>query len=55
MRDAVAAVPEADLVQPCLYAWLDSYPLCAVLEGAFDHLHEEHEPALRSWLAERPN
>lgn len=51
MRAAVEAVPEADLQAPGRYPWLGSHPLTAVLEGSFAHLHEEHEPALRAWLA----
>ncbi len=51
MRAAVEAVPEYDLVMGGRFPWLGGEPLSAVLEGSFDHLHEEHEPALRAWLA----
>jgi hypothetical protein len=51
MRDAVAAVPEADLLQPGRYPWLGDYPLSEVVNGTVGHLHEEHEPAIRAWLA----
>jgi hypothetical protein len=50
MRAAVAAIPERDLMDPGRYPWLGGYPLAAVLEGTFGHLHEEHEPALKAWL-----
>ena len=36
------------------FPWLGDYPLSAVLAGSFDHLHKEHEPAIRAWLAESP-
>ena len=51
MRAAVEAVPEADLIEPGRFDWLDGAPLSAVLAGSFEHLHEEHEPAIRAWLA----
>jgi hypothetical protein len=51
MRAAVEQVSEADLFQPGRYAWLGDYPLSAVLDGSYGHLHEEHEPGIRRWLA----
>ncbi len=51
MRAAVAALPEADLTTPGRFAWLGGAPLSAVLDGTFEHLHEEHEPAIQAWLA----
>src|SRR5688572_17754103 len=42
MRVAVEAVPEADLVTPGRYPWLDGHPLCAVIQGSYEHLREEH-------------
>jgi hypothetical protein len=51
MRAAVEQVAEADLVTPGRFRWLGAYPLAAVLDGSYDHLHEEHEPAIRAWLA----
>ena len=50
-RAAVAAIPEDELVTPARFPWLGGAPLCAVLDGSFEHLHEEHEPAIRAWLA----
>jgi hypothetical protein len=52
MRAAVEAIPENDLLTPGRYRWLGDYPLSAVLYGSFEHLHEEHEPGIRAWLAE---
>jgi len=54
LRAAVEAIPEADLNEPGRYAWLGDYPISAVVEGSLDHLHGEHEPALRAWLAGNP-
>jgi hypothetical protein len=51
MRTAVAAIPEADLITPGRYSWLGDDPLSAVLAGSFEHVHEEHEPAIRDWLS----
>jgi hypothetical protein len=51
MRAAVAAIPEDDLVTPGCFPWLGDYPLSAVVEGSGEHLYEEHEPALRAWMA----
>ena len=54
MRAAVEAVREDDLVTPGRFPWLGGAPLSAVLDGSFGHLHEEHEPAIRAWLAGFP-
>jgi hypothetical protein len=54
MRAAVEAIPETDLVTPGRFPWLGDLPLSAVLAGSFEHLHEEHEPAIRAWLAANP-
>lgn len=54
MRAAVEALSEQDLETPGRFPWLADHPLSAVLNGSFEHLHEEHEPMLRAWLAERP-
>ncbi len=35
------ALPEADLLDPRRYPWLEGYPLSAVLEGTWEH-HQEH-------------
>ncbi len=46
---AVAALPEEDLTTPGRFAWMEGEPLAAA--DLFGHLHEEHEPAIRAWLA----
>src|SRR3712207_2339708 len=46
---AVGALPEADLSTPGRFAWMDGR---AVADGDFfGHFHEEHEDAVRAWLA----
>ncbi len=52
LRDAVAALSERDLTERGRYAWLGGEPLAAVITASFEHLHDEHEPALRAWLAQ---
>lgn len=53
MRAAVEAIPIDDLNAPGRYAWLGDHPISAVIAGSGEHLYEEHEPALREWLAKR--
>lgn len=52
LRQAVEALPERDLLEPGRYPWLAGEPLGpAVLGGSFGHFHDDHEPAIRAWLA----
>jgi hypothetical protein len=53
MEAIVQSFPEADLFVPERFEWMDGQSLgSAILDGSyFDHLHEEHEPAIREWLA----
>jgi hypothetical protein len=51
MADLVRAMPEEDLLDPQRFAWTDGVPLGpTVLNGSFEHLHEEHMPAIQDWL-----
>ena len=51
MAAAVAAAPDAALLDPARYAWMGGQALGpGVLAGSFEHVHEEHEPGLRAWL-----
>ena len=46
---AAAALPEEDLTTPGRFAWMEGKPLA---DGDFfGHLHEEHDPDIRAWLA----
>jgi hypothetical protein len=46
--DTLNAFPEAALMDPQSFGWLEDQPL----NGAvfFAHFHEEHEPDIRAWL-----
>ena len=49
---AIAALPEADLLEPGRFPWLGEAALGpAVVRGTLGHYHEEHEPDIRAWLA----
>ena len=43
-----AAIPEEDLENPEKHPWLKGYPLMAVLEGTYEHHHDDH---LEAFLA----
>lgn len=43
------AFPEAELLDPARFPWLEGTPLSG--GELFAHFHEEHEPDMRAWLA----
>ncbi len=43
-------LPEEDLVEKGRYPWLNGYPLLAVLEGTYEHHHEDHLGSLLAWI-----
>ena len=46
---AIAMLSDEDLTTPGRFAWMDGK---ALIDGAFfGHFHDEHEPAIRAWLA----
>lgn len=48
----IEALPEDMIRDPHAFGWLEGG---SVLEAEwFSHLHDEHEPAIREWLATRP-
>jgi hypothetical protein len=49
LRELMRALPEEELLTPNRYAWMEGGSLADLAE--FGHLHEEHEPVLRQWLA----
>jgi len=53
LRAAVAALAEDELRDPARFPWLEGQELgAAIVSGDyFGHLHEEHEPDVRAWLA----
>lgn len=46
---AIDALPDDDLLAPGRFDWLEGNALDDV--QLFGHLHEEHEPDVRAWLA----
>lgn len=46
------AIPEADLMTPGRYAWMDGEPLYIVLTASWEHHHVEHLLPLVDWLRE---
>ena len=48
---ALAAVPAAILTDPHAITWLDG--VAAVHVDWLSHLHDEHDPSIRQWLATR--
>lgn len=48
------AIPEADLHDAEKYPWLRGYPLLEVLEGAYEHHHQDHLEPLLAYLREHP-
>jgi len=51
MGAAVAVLPEEMVTLPDAFPWLEGTSLRDT--DLFGHLHEEHEPAIRAWLARR--
>lgn len=51
LTSAIRALPEEDLLTPGRFPWAGDEPLADA--DFFGHLHEEHEPDIRRWLAER--
>ena len=53
LEELVQALPEQDLQDPDRFPGLEGQSLgAAIVSGSFfGHLHEEHEPAIRAWLA----
>ena len=51
-ESAVRTLPAPDLTQPGRFEFMKGRTLGGVVEDFFGHFHEEHESAIRSWLAE---
>jgi hypothetical protein len=52
LEAAVAATPEADLLDPQRFPWMNGTTLAdTVLGNSPEHFFEEHAPVLRAWLA----
>ncbi len=48
--DLGEAIPEKDLLDPGRYLWMKGLPLSIILQGSYDHHHEEHLEPLLAWL-----
>jgi hypothetical protein len=48
---AVAALPDGMITSPDVFQWLGGESVAET--DPFSHLHEEHEPSIRDWLAQR--
>jgi hypothetical protein len=46
--DTLSAFPEAELLDPSRFGWLEGDPPTGA--AFFAHFHEEHEPDMRAWL-----
>jgi hypothetical protein len=46
--DTLSAFPEAELLDPNRFGWMEGEPLSGA--ALFGHFHEEHEPDMRAWL-----
>ncbi|MEX1018353.1 MAG: ClbS/DfsB family four-helix bundle protein [Litorilinea sp.] len=46
------SIPEADLLQPGRYAWLEGHPLALVLTASYEHHAEHREPWLHRAIAD---
>jgi hypothetical protein len=44
----LSAFPEAELLEPSRFDWLEGEPIRGAL--FFGHFHQEHEPDTRAWL-----
>jgi len=45
-------IPENDLMDPEKYPWLKGYSLFAVLQGSYEHHHDEHLEPLLTWICQ---
>ncbi|HUS17298.1 MAG TPA: maleylpyruvate isomerase N-terminal domain-containing protein [Chloroflexia bacterium] len=53
LRAACVSLPDEALFDPAYFPWMEGTALIEGLPGGFlGHFREEHEPALRAWLAD---
>jgi hypothetical protein len=52
LANAVAALPPEVVTDPTAFPWLEGEALADI--ELFEHVHDEHEPSIRAWLAEGP-
>lgn len=52
LEAAVQVLSEQDLADPQRFPWMEGMSLSESIFGnSMDHFHEDHEPAIRAWLA----
>jgi hypothetical protein len=49
------AMPENDLLATEKYPWLKGYALFAVLQGSYEHHHDDHLEPLLAWMRQHGN
>jgi hypothetical protein len=49
LANAIVALPEDVLTRPGAFEWLGDQSLADL--DPFSHVHDEHEPSIRAWLA----
>jgi hypothetical protein len=52
LSDAIAALPEETVTSTVALPWMQGESLAET--DLFSHLHDEHMPSIRTWLATRP-
>lgn len=52
LEDLIQSAPDQHLLEPGRFDWLEGRALGpAILDDFVIHFHDEHEPAIRAWLA----
>ncbi|HYN87206.1 MAG TPA: ClbS/DfsB family four-helix bundle protein, partial [Ardenticatenaceae bacterium] len=52
LEDLIQTTPDQDLLEPGRFDWLEGRPLGPqIVDDFVIHFHDEHEPAIRAWLA----
>ncbi|HEV8193459.1 MAG TPA: ClbS/DfsB family four-helix bundle protein [Ktedonobacterales bacterium] len=50
LMETLDAFPEADLLDPTRFRWIESEEFPLTGAAFFAHFHEEHEPDMQTWL-----
>jgi hypothetical protein len=53
LADAIASLPDEIVTDPGAFPWLEAQSLAEQKTNLFSHLHDEHMPSVRAWLAAR--
>jgi hypothetical protein len=52
LLELAEAIPEEALLEIGRYPWMEGYPLFAVLQGSYEHHHDDHLEPLLGWLGQ---